>query len=123
MADDLPNAIQGRDGHLQQVHYLRVNFKFDDSLTVKLGTLPDNAVILDGIIGVKDAFNAGNVVVGTKNKADAFGQVSLTSAGITQLTIPSDAAIASDEVTIFLKRDSVATAGSGVAIMTYVTNH
>ncbi|MET3560791.1 hypothetical protein ABID39_001507 [Bartonella japonica] len=46
MADQLPQPLQGRNLHTQQVSFLRLNFSYQDKENVlKIGTLPRGALI------------------------------------------------------------------------------
>ncbi|WP_375651336.1 hypothetical protein [Bartonella sp. OT172YNZD] len=57
MADYLPQPLQGRNLHTQQVSFLRLNFSYEDKEKVmKIGTLPRGALITSIKVYVKTAF-------------------------------------------------------------------
>lgn len=127
----------GRQSVHQHLHYLRRSFSYnttspDASGRYYMGTLPDGAILLQSLLKVHTAFNAGTtntVSVGTLADDDAYadeldwdataqeGQVSISA---------MDAAMisgATDVYAYLVLAGTAATAGSATVILFYIPNN
>ncbi len=126
-------AIPARDTGSQGIQILRKAITFaDDGLTVDIGTLPANAVILKPISGVmvNVAFNGGttntlDIGPSTDSGTNLWGTVlALGTIGfipldeVVTLSVTVDTLVQAKVVST-----AAASAGSGIIIIAYVANH
>jgi hypothetical protein len=120
----------------QVVHFLRKTVNYNDTGigtadTVKLGTLPSGALILDAQVRVTTAFNAATtnvLTVGTSSGSDAdvvsAADVDEATTGSYQATRGRDLTFSADTALYvkYTQSGTAATAGVATVIVAYVTN-
>ncbi len=125
-----------RTFHTQQVHYLRKTVNYNDnavSAGVYVGTLPSGAQILDAVVQVATAFNAGSgntLGVGITSTAYvdiiATGDVTLGTTGgyrAAILTAGDIMATDSDVYARYVQTGSTASAGAATITITFAANN
>ncbi|WP_212112168.1 hypothetical protein [Bartonella queenslandensis] len=125
MADYLPEPLQGRNLHTQQVSFLRLNFSYQDKEKVmKIGTLPRGALITSIKAFIKTAFSDTKVKIGSTAGGTEFGELEIKQAGIKAATISNQKEfVPSDkEVTLYAKADKTVQAGQASIVVEFVTN-
>ncbi|EJF85309.1 hypothetical protein [Bartonella rattimassiliensis] len=126
MADYLPEPLQGRNLHTQQVSFLRLNFSYQDKENVmKIGTLPRSALITSIKVFIKTAFSDTKVKIGSTAGGTEFGELEIKQAGIKAATISNQKEfVPSDkEITLYAKADKTVQAGQASIVVEFVTNH
>lgn len=126
MADYLPEPLQGRNLHTQQVSFLRLNFSYQDKENVmKIGTLPRGALITSIKVFIKTAFSDTKVKIGSTAGGTEFGELEIKQAGIKAATISNQKEfVPSDkEITLYAKADKTVQAGQASIVVEFVTNH
>ncbi|WP_019224159.1 hypothetical protein [Bartonella rattimassiliensis] len=126
MADYLPEPLQGRNLHTQQVSFLRLNFSYQDKENVmKIGTLPRSALITSIKVFIKTAFSDTKVKIGSTAGGTEFGELEIKQAGIKVATISNQKEfVPSDkEITLYAKADKTVQAGQASIVVEFVTNH
>jgi len=130
-------AKDGRQYRTQQTHYLRRTVAFNSAPSgaqVKIGALPQGAIVLSTSVAVTEAFNAGtsnDLIVGTAGDDDALvatAGVTETAVGLTRVppaTLAGAVAPTAD-TDLFAKytqSGAAATAGRAVVIVEYAPNN
>lgn len=126
MADYLPEPLQGRSLHTQQVSFLRLNFSYQDKENaMKIGTLPRGALITSIKAFIKTAFSDTKVKIGSTAGGTEFGELEIKQAGIKAATISNQKEfVPSDkEITLYAKADKTVQAGQASIVVEFVTNH
>lgn len=129
-------GTDARDFKQQMVHYMRRTiafdtFQIDTANTVKVGTLPAGAVILEGIVKVNTAFNAGTtnyVNVGIDTDDDAIvdqDDVDLTAEERQSSYRGSDLTLATaeDVYVTYTQSGNAATTGEAEIIVLYIPDN
>ncbi|EJF79522.1 hypothetical protein MCO_01088 [Bartonella sp. DB5-6] len=126
MADYLPQPLQGRNLHTQQVSFLRLNFSHEvKEQVMKIGTLPCGALITSIKVFVKTVFTDAKLQIGSTAGGKEFGEPDIKQQGVQTVTInnqkefvPSD-----KEVTLYAKVTKSVQSGEATVVVEFVTNH
>lgn len=123
--DSLPNPLEGRNLHTQQVSFIRTNIVADDPvLTTRVGVLPRGSVILSIKCFVKELFADAKLKIGKTHGGSEFGDKDIKTKGIQDYT-PTDAKVfvgADDELVLYATRDKKTAAGECSVVVTFVAN-
>lgn len=121
--------------HLRTVHYLRKTINFNDTgigTGVRMGSLPAGAQLLQGVVNVRTAFNAGTtnvLTVGTNassyNNLAAAADVDETSATVQALPILKALyfSAAADVYAMYTQSGTAATTGVATIIIPYTIDN
>ena len=129
----------GKQYHTDQVHFLRLAISYtDNGSTVSMGWIPAGATVIDGGVVVTTAFNGdttNTLDLGFRNAGD--GTADDTDEFATDLALGTAGRIVADElasagnlnhpqgteVVAVVTSTASATAGAGVAYVTYLVNN
>ncbi|WP_406604309.1 hypothetical protein [Bartonella gliris] len=126
MADYLPQPLQGRNLHTQQVSFLRLNFSYEDKENaMRIGTLPRGALITSIKVYVKTAFSGAKVKFGSCPKVTDFSEADVGTQGIKPVTISNQKELVpyDEELTLYAKADKEVASGAATIVVEFVTNH
>ena len=125
----------GRFGHEQQVYYLKATVNYNDTNIANgnvLGTLPIGAQIVDIVVAIDTAFNAGttnNLLLGTAAGGNQIAATADTAAGVaggkrvtTGLALAEPTADQNVFVT-YTQTGAAATAGKARIAIMFTMNH
>ncbi|MBB5074424.1 hypothetical protein HNQ69_001566 [Bartonella callosciuri] len=126
MANKLPQPLQGRSLHTQQVSFLRLNFSYQDKENaLKIGTLPRGALITSIKVFVKTAFSDTKVKIGSTAGGTEFGEAEIKQQAVKEVKpsnqkefVPYD-----QELTLYAKMDKSVDSGEATVVVEFVTNH
>ncbi|WP_317993832.1 MULTISPECIES: hypothetical protein [Bartonella] len=125
MASGLPEPLQGRNCHTQQVSFLRLDFTHEDKERVMIiGTLPRGALITSIKVFIKTAFSDAKVKIGSTHGGTEFGEPDIKQQGIQSVTISGQKEFVSQdkEVTLYAKASKSVQAGEATVVVEFVTN-
>ncbi|EJF77794.1 Uncharacterised protein [Candidatus Bartonella washoeensis] len=124
MANELPQPLQGRNLHTQQVSFLRLDFTHEEQV-MKIGTLPCAALITSIKVYVKTAFTGAKLKFGSTTEVKDFSEADIGTQGIKALTISNQKEFVpyDEELTLYAKLDKQVASGQATVIVEFVTNH
>ncbi|MBB5074423.1 hypothetical protein HNQ69_001565 [Bartonella callosciuri] len=126
MANELPQPLQGRSLHTQQVSFLRLNFTHEaKKQSLKIGTLPRGALITSMKVFIKTAFTDAKLKIGSAAGGSEFGESEIKEAGVKTVTINNQKEFVPDdeECTLYATADKEVASGQATVVVEFVTNH
>ncbi|WP_317993831.1 MULTISPECIES: hypothetical protein [Bartonella] len=125
MASGLPEPLQGRNCHTQQVSFLRLDFTHEDKKkSLKIGILPRGSLITSIKVFIKTVFSEAKVKIGTTRGGEEIGEADIKAQGTKEITpkdqkefVPYD-----KEVTLYATADKEVASGAATIVVEFVTN-
>lgn len=116
-------ALEGRNYHIPCVHYYRIDFTAQEiSKGIKIGVLPEDALIIDISAYITTAITGKKIQVGTEKGKKEFGEAADGNVGHKSIKPANNVPFWTnqDEVPLYAKLDSETANGAGSLVVLYV---